>query len=89
MQISLKGSHAYPGCRAALPDGLPVTGTDVVVSFADGIEAPGHLRPSADGLRLEIASYRTAAGALIARKAWLLRQDDAGWKIKARLLDPS
>ncbi|KGJ03847.1 hypothetical protein EQ718_10110 [Paracoccus versutus] len=59
------------------------------MSFADGNEAPGRLWPSADGLRLEIASYRTAAGALIARKAWLLRRDDAGWKIKTRLSGPS
>jgi len=72
-----------------LPDGLPVTEVDLIVSFADGIEAPVRLWPSADGLRLEIASYRTAAGALIVRKAWLLRQDDAGLKIKARLSDPS
>lgn len=72
-----------------MPDRLPVTETDVIVSFADGIEAPGRLWPTAEGLRLEIASYRTAAGALIARKAWLLGQDDAGWKIKARLTDPS
>ncbi|WP_147278975.1 hypothetical protein [Paracoccus versutus] len=89
MRIILKHSHACPGCRATLPDGLPDTETDVIVSFADGIEVPGRLWPSTDDRRLEIASHRTAAGALIARKAWLLRQDDFGWKIKARLSDPS
>ena len=89
MRIVLKDSYAYLGCRATLPDGLPDTETDVTVNFADGSDAPGRLWPSADGLRLEIASYRTAAGALIARKVWLLRLDDAGWKIKARLLDLS
>ena len=87
MQIFLKDSHAYPGCRVTLPADLPATETNVIVSFANGIDAPGHLWSSADDLRLQVASYRTAAGTLIARKAWLLRQDDAGWKIKARLAD--
>ncbi|RJL19201.1 hypothetical protein [Paracoccus siganidrum] len=89
MQIFLKDSHAYPGCRADLPGDPPAAGTDVVLSFADGIEAPGRLSPTAEGLRLVIASYRTAAGTPIAPKAWLLRRDDAGWKIAARLPDPA
>ncbi|UFM64956.1 hypothetical protein LOS78_14900 [Paracoccus sp. MA] len=87
MQIFLQDSHAYPGCRARLPADPPAGEIDVVLCFADGIEAPGRLAPSADGLRLEIASYRTAAGTSIPRKTWLLRQDDAGWKITARCAD--
>lgn len=78
MQVFLQDTHAYPGCRARLPEDLPVIGTDVVVCFTAGIEAPGHLSPSADGYRLEVAGYRTAADRSVSRKLWWLRQDDSG-----------
>jgi len=89
MQICVRDSHAYPGCRATLPEPRPETPVDVVVRFADGVEVPGRLSPSAGGLRLEIAVSRTAAGTSIMRKLWELRQDRAGWKVRARLADPA
>ncbi|MFT4011928.1 MAG: hypothetical protein QM682_00745 [Paracoccus sp. (in: a-proteobacteria)] len=84
-RIFLESSHAYPGCRARLPDKLPPDEADITVSFSDGTDVPARLFPSAEGPRVEIARYRTAAGSVIPRKTWLLGRDDAGWKVRARV----
>lgn len=86
MRVLLKDSHAYPGCRVELPEGLPASDRDVLVGFSDGIEAPGRIEAVAGGDPvLTVAAYRTARGTRIERKSWRLRQGKDGWTVAARL----
>ncbi|MDK8872256.1 MULTISPECIES: hypothetical protein [Paracoccus] len=86
MRVLLRDTHAYRGCRLALPDGVPDRDRDVIVGFSDGIEVPGRLTVTqTSGPVLDIAAYRTARGTRIVRKSWRLRQDNEGWVIAARL----
>lgn len=83
--MRLHDTHAYPGCRASLPEEVPGDG-DVLVQFSDGAETPGRLRPAE--ARLDIAAHVTARGTCIAARSWRLARDGAGWKIAARLPGP-
>jgi len=86
--VTVAHTHLFRGATGALPAGdIPTPGMTVTVEFSDGEVATGRLAPMAGGrTRLEVSTYRTAKGARIGPKSWILEptpEDPARFRVRA------
>jgi hypothetical protein len=66
LELTATHSHLYPGARGHA--GAPLRDGAVVLTFSDGTRVTGHL----SGDRLTLAAHRTAKGADIPEKTWMI-----------------
>ncbi|VVE21797.1 hypothetical protein PCO31111_03196 [Pandoraea communis] len=74
MRCHVHHTHLHPGARLTARDGPMASTDDVVLEFSDGAGSVGQYQSFADGsLVLDVAPYRTVAGAQLPAKRWRLR----------------
>jgi len=90
MRFHVHHTHLYPGARLTAFDSATAPSGDVILEFSDGAGSVGQYHRLADGsLALEVAPYRTVAGAQLPEKHWqlVLTGERDIWRVEKRL-DP-
>lgn len=73
MRFHVHHTHLFPGARLTALGGPTAPSGDVILEFSDGAGSVGQYRHFADGsLILDVAPYRTVAGAQLPAKHWQL-----------------
>ena len=90
MLLQATHTHLYPGHEGEISgisrlDELP-PGSDCLVEFVDGSATCARISRTNDGWQLHTNAYRTAAGTDIAARRWRVRLDEAGGRIRFRIL---
>lgn len=91
MILEATHTHLYPGHRGKISGLAQIadmqTGCDCLVAFSDGSAASARMSKSEGGWQLYTNAYRTAAGADIAEKLWVVRLQEDGVCVAFRILN--